>query len=213
METENISGFGQTQSALLRLLLHNKEGVTVDGIATDLGVTRTAVTQHITSLERDGYVERKESIATGGRPSRVFGLSERGIHLFPKNYDLFSLKTLEALISIIGTKKAKKVLEQLGQSLGAELGEKLRRISLNEKMPEITNAMQELGFDAQLVGKSKKSAPEIKAFNCIYHSLAQAHPDVCELDLALLREASGANVEHLTCMAKGHNVCQFRFTK
>lgn len=212
-EPNSLGGFGHTQTALMRLLLRNKDGLTVDGIAGGLSVTRTAVNQHLTSLERDGYVLRKEVIATGGRPSRVYGLSERGLHLFPKNYDMFSLKTLEALIETIGAGKAKKVLERLGKDLGKDVGVKLKGTKLHEKMPEITKILQEFGFDAHTESTSKKPTLEITAYNCIYHALAQAHPDVCELDLAFLREASGAKVEHVCCMAKGDNACQFRFTE
>lgn len=211
-EANSLGGFGHTQTALMRLLLRNKAGLTVDGIAAGLSVTRTAVNQHLTSLERDGYVLRKEVVATGGRPSRVYGLSERGMHLFPKNYDMFSLKTLEALIETIGADKAKAVLERLGVDLGKDVGVKLSGEKLSDKIHEITKVLQDFGFDAHTDDASPNAAPEIKAYNCIYHALAQAHPDVCALDLAFLRQAAGTDVEHVSCMAKGDNACQFRFS-
>ena len=212
-QTDSLAGFGATQTALMRLLLRNKSGLTVDGIAEGLSVTRTAVNQHLASLERDGYVMRKEVVATGGRPSRAFGLSERGIHLFPKNYDMFSMKTLEALIDTIGEKAAKKVLERLGRDLGTDLSSKLSGKKLKDKMPAIAGVLQEFGYDANYTELKQKAPTEIKAYNCIYHALAQAHPDVCALDLAFLHEASGAKVDHVACMAKGDNACQFRFQK
>lgn len=212
-QAETLGGLGRTQTALMRLLLRNKRGLTVDGIAGGLAVTRTAVTQHLAALERDGYVERRDIVASGGRPSRVFALSERGVHLFPKKYDLFSLKALEALIDALGPEEAKKVLERLGRGLGESLGDRLRERTLSERMKAVTAVLQDFGFEAHLEEEGREPRPVIGAYNCIYHSLARAHPEVCALDLALLREASGAEVDHLACMAKGDNACRFRFAK
>jgi DeoR family transcriptional regulator, suf operon transcriptional repressor len=211
---QNLSGFGRTQSTLMKLLLRNKGGLTVDQIAQGLGVTRTAVNQHLAALERDGYILRRNVIPTGGRPSRVYALSERGIHLFPKNYDAFSLMALEALINSLGTDQVKKVLEQLGQNLSKDLAPSLEDKPLDQRLLAITTVLQELGFDAQLENEtSPKTAPTIIAHNCIYHSLAQVHPEVCELDLAFLKKASSAEVQHVECMAKGANQCRFRFNE
>ena len=210
-ETENLGGFGATQSALLRLLLRNKTGLTVDQIATGLSVTRTAVNQHLTALERDGYVMRSDLAATAGRPSRIFALSDRGVDLFPKNYDMFSLKTLEALMSTLGVAEARKVLEKLGRDLASDLSLALKNKSLIYKSENIASVLKDLGYDAHVEEDAPKSKPVIKAYNCIYHNLAQAHPDVCALDIAFLKKASGAKVDHIACMAKGDNDCRFRF--
>ncbi|NOX93631.1 MAG: HTH domain-containing protein [Alphaproteobacteria bacterium] len=211
---ETLSGFGRTQSALMKMLLRNKEGLTVDQIAQELGVTRTAVNQHLAALERDGYIQRRDVVPTGGRPSRVYALSERGIHLFPKNYDAFSLMTLEALIDSLGADQVKKVLEQLGRNLGKDLAPGLVNKPLDQRIHAIITTLQELGFDAHLEKlASSNAAPIITAYNCIYHALAQMRPEVCELDLAFLRKASGAEVEHVDCMAKGANQCRFKFSE
>lgn len=208
-----LAGFGVTQSALLQLLLRNKRGLTIDQIAQGLGVTRTAVNQHLASLERDGHVLRNDVVATGGRPGRVYALSEKGIQLFPKNYDMFSLKTLEAMINALGADQTRKVLDQLGRDLGKELGASLKDKKPGERIPFITDVLQEIGFDAHIEENAPRNSPAIKAYNCVYHTLAQANPDVCRLDLAFLKEASGMTVEHVACMAKGDNECRFQFKK
>ncbi|MEK7265285.1 MAG: MarR family transcriptional regulator [Pseudomonadota bacterium] len=208
---ETLGGLGATQTALLRLLLRNKAGLTVDGVIAGLGISRTAVNQHLTALERDGYVVRKDVIATGGRPSRVFALSAHGVEFFPKKYDLMSVKMLETLIDAIGPDGTRRALEKIGKDLGAELSGNTKARKLAEILPPLTDLLEELGFDATL--KTDAQEQVISAHNCIYHALAQAHPEICALDLALLREASGAKVEHLSCMAKGDNACCFKFTK
>lgn len=210
-DEEHLAGLGRTQSALLRLLLRNKAGLTVDRIAEGLGVTRTAVNQHLAALEREGYVTRRAAaVATGGRPSRLYALTERGAHLFPKKYDLFSLKALEALIETLGPEGVNAALERLGRTLAKDLAARLEGLPLTERVPLIVDALQEMGFDAK-DATGAAPTPAITAYNCVYHALARAHPDVCQLDLAFLRSAAGASIEHAACMARGDNECRFHF--
>jgi DeoR family transcriptional regulator, suf operon transcriptional repressor len=210
--TQPVAGFGATQSALLRLLLHNKPGLTVDRIAGEIGVTRTAVNQHLAALERDGHIASNDVVATGGRPGRVYALTESGFHRFPKNYDAFSLHALEALIDALGAEQTHKILEQIGRNIAQDCAALLDGKNLDARIHTIVDILQGLGFDAEIdASPGPQAPPEIRAYNCIYHTLAKAHPDVCTLDLAFLREAAGADVEHAACMATGANTCRFRF--
>lgn len=211
VDAETIGGLGRTRTALLRVLLRNKMGLTVDAIAEALGVTRTAVNQHIAALERDGYLVRSEAVATGGRPSQTFALSESGLHLFPKKYDLISETALAMMIDTLGAEKTKSMLDHLGRRLGADIAGEKPGADKEMRARAIVEAMQAFGFDASLEpDKTLEGEAVLRAYNCVYHRLAQAHPEICELDLALLREASGGDVDHLACMAKGDNACRFK---
>jgi len=44
------------QQQILKLLLENKAGLSIDEIATALNISRSAVQQHFAVLERDGYI-------------------------------------------------------------------------------------------------------------------------------------------------------------
>ena len=54
-------------------------------------------------------------------------------------------------------------------------------------------------------------APTIEADNCIFHNLAMKNPEICQFDLALLSTFTDSTVDHVECMAKGGNVCRFKF--
>ncbi len=60
--------------------------------------------------------------------------------------------------------------------------------------------MDQLGYDARKA-RDVGGAPTIEADNCVFH----------ELDLALLTSYTGSKVELHECMAKGGQVCRFRF--
>ncbi|MNW06489.1 hypothetical protein D3C71_2029080 [compost metagenome] len=93
------------------------------------------------------------------------------------------------------------------RELGRKLAGNLERQAVDEQ--RIANHMQQAGYEAQLIA-STAGETEIVAYNCIFHHLASAHPEVCELDLALIAGLAGRGVEHLECMVRGGAVCRFR---
>jgi len=46
----------------------------------------------------------------------------------------------------------------------------------------------------------------------VFHDLARKNPEVCQFDLALLSTFADSKVDHEECMAKGGNVCRFKFS-
>ena len=65
--------------------------------------------------------------------------------------------------------------------------------------------MTDLGFQVKVETESLT----IQARNCIYHDLAQEHPEICEFDLALMSSLLDKKVQPLSCMAKGDCNCRF----
>jgi len=51
----------------------------------------------------------------------------------------------------------------------------------------------------------------LEADNCVFHTLALANPNICQFDLALLAAFTDSAVDHQECMAKGGNICRFKF--
>src|SRR5260370_8253466 len=67
-------------------LLRRKGHASAETISSDLGVTANAVRQHLTNLERDGFVVSHPERRRRGRPSLLFSLTERADSVFPKRY-------------------------------------------------------------------------------------------------------------------------------
>ncbi|MGZ8137638.1 MAG: helix-turn-helix transcriptional regulator, partial [Methylococcaceae bacterium] len=109
------------QHQILKLLLENKAGLSIDEIAQALGISRTAVQQHLTTLERDGFIQAGELNKTAGRPVRAFILTEAGINSFPKQYAWFSELILTDLKEEMGSAAFQRYLHKLGKSLSQSL--------------------------------------------------------------------------------------------
>ena len=76
-------------------LLRRKGHASAEAIAADLGVTPNAVRQHLTNLERDGFVVSTPEKSRRGRPSLLFSLTERADSVFPKRYGQLATMVLQ----------------------------------------------------------------------------------------------------------------------
>jgi len=206
--TMNLDNPGDRQQQLLRLLLRHKRGLGVDAIGRDLGITRNAVRQHLAVLERDGLVAKGAAVPSGGRPEQLYVLAAKGGEQFPRQYSWFAELLLQELAGQPGDKTMTARLAELGRKVAASVARKLAgRTATPERIASLAAVMNELGYDATPAADGL----QIDAYNCVYHSLAAANPDVCAFDLALLSACSGAEVEHQACMVRGGDSCRFRF--
>jgi len=210
MHPATIDAFGDGQRRLLTLLLETKGGLTADDLAERLGVSRSAVHQHLTALERDGFVAKNVLAPNGGRPGYGWTLTEGGVHLFPKQYALLASLLVGALKETLSSADLVRVLRTLGEKLAGEHAARLHGKSRKEQIAIVAEIMRELGYHARVQPDPGAAVPLIDARNCVYHHLAAEHREVCELDLALLSSLLGGKIEHVECMVRGGASCRFR---
>lgn len=201
-----LQGLGRTQQDLLTALLYQAGGMSIDELAEQLAVTRTAVRQHLAALERDALVLRGPTRPTGRRPEQLYLLGPRGRELFPRQYQALADLLIGEIAEIIGHPALVALMRKLGTRLAAEL----ESASVDEE--RIVQHMNDAGYEAQVFFRSS-GEPEIVAHNCVFHHLAGSHPEVCELDLALIGTLGCADVEHLECMLRGGQVCRFHLQR
>ena len=101
-------------------------------------------------------------------------------------------------------------------SMGSNVAQQLLRQNSGlenqqQKVEKLSEVMAQLGYNAKstVVGVGE---PVIEADNCIFHNLAIKNPAVCEFDLALMSTFTDSKIDHQECMARGGNVCRFKFT-
>ena len=206
--TSALRQLGGTQQKLLRKLLLSPQGATVEELCRTIGITHNAVRQHLTALMAQGFVARGESIPSGGRPRACFVLLPAGRELFPRNYALIAGGVLEYLYAHEGTQAVQAMLAEMGANLGHDAAE---RIAAATDPDEVTRLLAEqldtLGYEAQVVEVDGHA--EVEAWNCVFHSLARTHPDVCRFDLAFMSAATGRPVQRTQCMLHGAPACRF----
>ena len=201
-----LEGMGRTQQDLLKALLYAPAGMSIDELAHSLGVTRTAIRQHLAALERDGLVIRGATRPTGRRPEQLHQLTDHAKELFPRQYPLLANLLIDQVAELLGEQALSRLMRGLGRKLAGDLEPDV----VDES--RIVQHMNQSGYEAQVFFRST-GEPEIVAHNCIFPQLAQDHPVVCELDLALIGALGGGEAEHLECMVRGGHVCRFGLTR
>jgi predicted ArsR family transcriptional regulator len=211
MKGEFMTGkIGSRQQQILKLLLENKTGLTIDKIATELTISRNAVQQHFSVLEKNGYIQAGALNKTVGRPVRNYVLTEAGINSFPKQYAWFSELIITDLKNEFGSEAFQNYLHKLGSKLSQSLLPQFEGKQTDEKIEVLVKVMEGLGFNARNMTDSGTGERAIEAYNCIYHDLAQKHEELCEFDRTLISSLLDKAIDHEACMAKGGAVCRFK---
>jgi len=198
------------QRQILDLFLKNRAGLSIDEIASTFSISRNAVQQHLSSLEKEGYITMGELKKTAGRPVRTFILTEIGLNFFPKQYAWFSELILSDLKNEQGGEAFKAYLQKLGNTLAQSLLPRFEGKQTDARIDELILIMEELGYQASATKDSTTDNQYIEACNCIYHDLAQKHQEICELDKTFISTVLNKNIEAVECMAKGEHICRFK---
>src|SRR6266851_5028104 len=96
-------------------LLRRKGGASAETISSDLGVTPNAVRQHLTNLEREGFVVSHPERRRRGRPSLLFSLTERADSVFPKRYGQLASMVLQEVQDMGGPAALDDVFERMAR--------------------------------------------------------------------------------------------------
>ncbi len=198
---------GTTRRRVLRQLLLAPQGATVEALCERVRVTHNAIRQHLTALIGAGMVERGASQPSGGRPTTVYRLTAAGRELFPRHYGVIATQLLEQLYAEDGKARVQALLARMGRALG----DRLRRPDPGDDAAlagDLADELDALGYEAMAVRHGSET--QIEAYNCVFHALAKAHPDICRFDLAFMEAATGRPVQHLECLVRGGYACRFR---
>lgn len=208
-------GLHKNQQKILELLLSRPEGSTLEEIAKHLLVTKTAAKEHIIKVESLGYVSYRDQSGTVGRPRRFYFLSPAGHESFPRQYSWLSNVLLKFLADDMGPKKISAVMESIAKEVAEGMKERFSNKKTNvELFSEISNAMNELGYRASVKQSDLRKGAVLEATNCVYHSVAKAHPELCKFDVKFIEDASGGmSVKLESCIARGGDTCRFCIRK
>jgi len=199
-----------SRTMILKHLLHRKEGLTIEELSGLLGISRSGVQQHLSTLQRDRLVHERSrrNPGTGGRPSLVFALTETGLEFFPRQYALLSEMLLRDLKVRHGTQLLSEAFARIAEQLSREYAPALDDADARERIAKTVSIMNDLGYEATLSDDGVK----IQAVNCIFHHLAKNVREVCDFDVALLEQLTDGSIEHVRCMADGEHSCVFKVT-
>jgi predicted ArsR family transcriptional regulator len=207
MSIYNVSGNRENPTWRILEFLQRQESATIKELETMLGITTTAVRQHLASLQAEGYVERRRVHAGVGRPHHAYSLTDRKHELFACHCDDLALTLLQEVFALEGEEKANQLLERVSARLARQYAASVRSAVLQERVQEMASALHDKGVLSDVDGEFETIT--LRTYNCPYHELAQEHREICEMDKKMLQEVLGSDVDLSSCLMDGHTSCTF----
>jgi DeoR family suf operon transcriptional repressor len=206
-DSTSLATLPATRRALLTALKKAGEA-RADEVAGALGITVSAVRQHVAGLAADGLVEHREVRAGPGRPHHLYRLSERGDRLFPRAYGSIVLDLLEevededpAMLDRLFERRRKRRVE------GAQA--RLAGKDLPGQVAELTAILDEDGYLAEAIELGDGSF-RIVEHNCAILAVASRYGTACGTELEFIREVlPTATVERVSHLLSGGTNCAY----
>lgn len=193
-----------TRTDLIRLLRQHG-GATLNDLQRATGLSRSALRQHLTVLERDGLIQEQLVRGKTGRPPIVYQLAPAG-RGSPQGY-----ATLLAAVLRAAGDQGQEQLDRIVEAAVAQIAaqhQDIARIPGDEA--RIRAALAVLLGDAE-AGDVRRVGPDYEVIlrTCPLDPAAMEFHELCDISRRLLAALVGAEVEQRESIVRGDPWCSF----
>ncbi len=206
MNTANLDRrfFESTRGRIVLLL--RRRNLTVNDLASEMGLTDNAVRAHLLSLERDGLVVQKGTIKGFRKPHYIYGLSENAREIFPRPYGVLFNRLLSFLRKDGSKAGLITKLRDVGRSIGSE-NKAAENSDIASKLERALTAIESLGGSASISNSNGELF--ISSESCPFAEAVAEHPEVCKVTESMIGEIIGVKVKEV-CDRTSSPKCRFQ---
>lgn len=202
-----------TRYHIYEYITKRHDDVTVQEIAENFDIHPNVARLHLSKLEDVSMlVSETKKTGKGGRPSRLYRLSDDAIQLtFPfRDYQLLARITLETLFSL--GEAGKTALYETGKRFGAEFMEQeiakkhlSYEISFEDKLDLLKESASLAGFYPEFEVNEDKTKIYFQIYNCPFKELAQSNTEsVCPTHRQFLMGMFESLFDSVSLVEKGN---------
>lgn len=207
--TNNASELS-TREQILHML-KTRSPLSVKDMTAELNITEMAVRRHLSTLERDGFIETSMIRQAMGRPTAVYRLTQLADAYFPKTYHNLALDLLgeleqengEALVNLLFERRKNKLQHKYEASMSEH--------SFDDKVRRLTEIQNDNGYMAECES-SEDGGYILKEYNCPIGVVANQYKQACRCELDLFESILNTEVNRTECLAEGGNKCVYHIT-
>ena len=188
-------------------LLRRKGAASAESIATDLGVTPNAVRQHLTNLERDGFVRSQPERNPRGRPSLLFSLTERADSVFPKRYGQLATMVLQEVQEMSGPEALDEIFARVAARHAHAIEPNLEGLDFDQKVDHVVAWISRAGTLAEKTPTDE--GIKVTIHNCPFRNTALKFPQVCSITPQLITRLLDAPVSQSDSIHRRDPYCSF----
>src|SRR5258706_3848862 len=188
-------------------LLRRKGGSSAESIAGDLGVPPNAVRQHLTNLERDGFVVSHPERSGRGRPALLFSLTERADSVFPKRYGQLATMVLQEVQAMGGPEALDEVFSRVAARHASAIEPALEGLDFDEKLRRVVTWIGRAGTPAEQTETA--AGVKVNIHNCPVRHTALQYPQGCTITPQLMSRLLGTNISQAESIHRHDPYCSF----
>jgi predicted ArsR family transcriptional regulator len=160
------------------------------------GLTRADIRYHLSALLADGLIEivpRDPNQPAGrGRPQQAVRLAAQ---VRPNNLPALCHALLAAVLSQPGAAQGDQILPSVASNLAAALaGETTLHTNLTRRLSQLVEILNRAHYRARW--EAGAQGPRLLLRACPYAALLAQHPELCQLDQAMLEQLLQTNLRH-----------------
>jgi predicted ArsR family transcriptional regulator len=189
---------------ILDYLQRNGEA-TVKALEELLGISTTAVREHLIHLQARDLVTTKLERHGPGRPHAVYYLTPEAQSLFPKEYDTLTNMLLREIISQDGPARLQLLLDAVGARLAEEYRGHVAGTDLSARLLALRTALEGRGIPVEI----QPTNDGFRLFACPYYDVAQEHAGVCMMERRMVEQVLGETIVLEETIRDGSRSCHF----
>lgn len=189
-------------------LLRRGRSASAETISADLGITPNAVRQHLTNLERDGYVQSTPVKHKRGRPSLIFTLTDRADQAFPKRYGQLATMVLTELQEMGGPDALDEIFRRVALRHADAVEPDLDGLDFDEKLNHVVEWIARAGTLADSE-ELPDGTVRVTIHNCPFRATALKFPQVCTITPHMLTRLLDASVSQENSIHRRDPHCSF----
>jgi DeoR family suf operon transcriptional repressor len=178
---------------------------TVKDLEELLGVSTTAVREHLTHLQAKNLVATRLVRHGPGRPHALYSLTDAAQNLFPKEYDTLTNMLLREIASQEGPDRLQVLLDAVGARLAEEYGAQIFGGELPERLAALRGALEARGIPAEVL----PSGAGVELFACPYLDVAHEHAGICAMERRMVEQLLGETIALEGTIREGRRSCHF----
>ena len=189
-------------------MLRVRGGQTVQDLVGALHLTRTAVINHLSTLQAEGLVTRRGLRRGKRRPSVVYETTRSADSAFPKAYEAFAAAVLDALREE-DPAALRVALRRVGEGWVERDRHLVDGLKGHARVEASRKILEEQGFlpSVQRAGRGYV----LREHNCPVLPLAVDHAEVCDAVHRWMESLIGAPLVRVQCMRRGGAFSEYHF--
>jgi predicted ArsR family transcriptional regulator len=203
--------FSSTPAGRVLKSIQVRGKATIKDVASDLGVTASAVRLHLTQLQSRGAI-RAEKVREGvGRPHYVYSVTPEAHNLFYKDYGDLAKLLLEEVAETQGPDALQRVLKRVSGRLADLYSDQVWGRELTDRVMAWAELLDERGVTVEI--ENRGDGYVLREYGCPYQNVAVENRAVCEMERQVMARLLESGVRLTQCVLDGHRGCQFTIAK